>query len=154
MIKQNSGVSCPYSIQRYGGSVADSLGDFQTSSYRRRESVVGCWPSGHASGGFALLALAFLSRSRRIRTIFALTGLVAGSSMGIYQVLRGAHFPSHILLTLIISLLTIRVVALLYPPLAPEAHDARAGRGFLRISAWHRPVWRRSTPNSQRLPLL
>jgi membrane-associated PAP2 superfamily phosphatase len=115
-IKHHSGVSCPYSIQRYGGEVPDSLGRLHISTGQSGESVVGCWPSGHASGGFALLALAFLPRSRRVRTTLLLTSLTAGSATGVYQVLRGAHFASHILITLCICLLLIGVVASLFPP--------------------------------------
>jgi len=119
MIKQNSGVSCPYSIEHYGGSVANSLGEAHLSSIRNRTQVVGCWPSGHTSGGFALLALAFLGRSTNTRTTLALGSLTLGSAMGVYQVLRGAHFASHILLTLCIALLLIALVQRLLPPGAP-----------------------------------
>jgi len=115
VIKQNSGVSCPYVIERYGGVVADSVAQVHITSFRDRDSIIGCWPSGHASGGFALLALAFLPRSRKARIKLALPGLVAGTAMGIYQVLRGAHFASHIAVTLCVAVLLISLVSAAFP---------------------------------------
>jgi membrane-associated PAP2 superfamily phosphatase len=64
-----------------------------------------CFPSGHASAGYAFLALAvpgLLSASalmqqngRRIFFAVFLFGLVCGAT----QVLRGAHYPGHVLWT-------------------------------------------------------
>lgn len=122
-IKQNSGVSCPYAIERYGGIVADVFGEARITSYQDRDSITGCWPSGHASGGFALLALAFLRRPRKTKLKLALPGLAAGSAMGIYQILRGAHFASHIAVTLCAAILLISLVSTAFPPSLDRSHD-------------------------------
>jgi len=57
------------------------------------------FPAGHASGGFALLALAGLANTRRARTLGIAIGLTAGTTMGTYQMLKGAHYLSHTLVT-------------------------------------------------------
>lgn len=57
------------------------------------------FPAGHASGGFALLGLAFAWRARRARALGAAAGVLAGGAMGLYQVARGEHFLSHTLAT-------------------------------------------------------
>lgn len=60
------------------------------------------FPAGHASGGFALLALAGLATTRRGRAIGIATGLTAGTIMGTYQMLRGAHYLVDTLVTALI----------------------------------------------------
>ena len=62
------------------------------------------FPAGHASGGYAFLSLYFvmehLDCSRRIYGL--MTGLGLGLIFGLGQQIRGAHFPSHDLFTLVI----------------------------------------------------
>ena len=55
------------------------------------------FPAGHASGGFALLGLYWILKSRRWRGLAL--GLGVGCWMGLYQVARGEHFLSHTLAT-------------------------------------------------------
>ncbi|MBF0124776.1 MAG: phosphatase PAP2 family protein [Magnetococcales bacterium] len=62
-----------------------------------------CFPAGHASGGFSLLGLAFLGRQRWQRWAGASVGLAAGWVMGLYQMMKGAHFLSHTVVTLCIA---------------------------------------------------
>ena len=57
------------------------------------------FPAGHASGGFALLALAGLATTRRGRRLGLAIGLALGGMMGVYQMLKGAHYLSHTLIT-------------------------------------------------------
>jgi membrane-associated PAP2 superfamily phosphatase len=57
------------------------------------------FPAGHASGGFALLALAFAWDTASARRRGILIGCVYGGMMGLYQVARGEHFLSHTLAT-------------------------------------------------------
>ena len=55
------------------------------------------------------MCLAFLDRSRRRRLQFLVLSLSAGGVMGIYQVLRGAHFASHIAVTLLMALAIVQL---------------------------------------------
>lgn len=94
LLKAHSAHSCPWDLQAFGGSgewfalfgaVAANPGPGQ------------CFPGGHASGGFALLALFSYWRPhapRRARQA-AVTALVLGLLMGLGQMARGAHFLSH-----------------------------------------------------------
>ncbi|MDH5298841.1 MAG: phosphatase PAP2 family protein, partial [Desulfobulbaceae bacterium] len=66
-----------------------------------------CFPAGHASGGFSLMALYFLSSSRRRRAIGLCTGLGLGWVMGAYQMAKGAHFLSHTVVTMELAWLLI-----------------------------------------------
>ena len=86
-------------IRRYGGGapyvkVMESYPE-NDRPQRRGRGV----PAGHASGGFALLALAGLAVTRRGRGIGLAVGLGCGTMMGVYQMLKGAHYLSHTLIT-------------------------------------------------------
>ncbi|MEQ9564199.1 MAG: hypothetical protein RLN69_16885, partial [Woeseiaceae bacterium] len=59
----------------------------------------------------ALLCLAWLDRLRRRRGHFVVLGLSAGFSMGTYQMARGAHFASHVLVTGLIAVLVAILLA-------------------------------------------
>lgn len=116
LIKYHSGVSCANELLRYGGSLPDAYGHFTPRRMLASGLSQGCWPSGHASGGFALLALGSLPRTAAARRQLWCIGLVAGSTMGAYQVLRGAHFPSHVIVTAVMAQLLVCVLANLMLP--------------------------------------
>jgi membrane-associated PAP2 superfamily phosphatase len=98
-LKATTNVFCPAEIIRYGGEVPyarvfDCYPEGQKPARRGR-----CFPAGHASGGFALFALAGLGRTRRGQRLGFAIGLVAGGWMGGYQIMKGAHYLSHTLVT-------------------------------------------------------
>ena len=84
LIKYHSGVSCANALLRYGGDVPDVLGHFTPGRMLSLGFSRGCWPSGHASGGFALLALGCLPRRPAARRLLWCVGLMAGGMMGAY----------------------------------------------------------------------
>lgn len=99
--KAVTNVFCPSEIRRYGGDVpyATLCGGYPEDDRPVRKGH--CFPAGHASGGFALFALAGFARTRRGRGLGMGAGLLAGGSMGAYQMLKGAHYLSHTLFTLV-----------------------------------------------------
>lgn len=60
-----------------------------------------CFPAGHASGGFALMMLYFARRPGQTSRGGLLFGLGYGLAMGLYQVIRGEHFMSDTLVTMV-----------------------------------------------------
>lgn len=97
--KAATNVHCPYQIERYGGSVPYVKVCQRFPEEERPEKRGRGFPAGHASGGFALMALAGLAHTRRGRIAGILTGQAAGWTMGIYQILKGAHYLSHTVFT-------------------------------------------------------
>jgi membrane-associated PAP2 superfamily phosphatase len=94
-------VDCPWDLVGFGGtrSYHDLLAALPPHAAPGR-----CFPAGHASAGYAWLALFFFLGDTRPRLRwkgFAL-GLGAGAVFGISQQLRGAHFASHDLWTLVL----------------------------------------------------
>lgn len=83
-------IDCPWSFKRYGGellsvSISDALfGDGKGK----------CFPAGHASGGYAWIALYFFFSeiNASYRFIGLTIGLTLGILFGFAQQLRGAHF--------------------------------------------------------------
>lgn len=78
----------------------------------------GAFPAGHASGGYAFVSLYFLldalGFSRKWPGLAP--GLILGAVFGIGQQVRGAHFPSHDLITLAICWYSpLLIYSLFYP---------------------------------------
>lgn len=80
------------------------------------------FPAGHASGGFALMALYYLPLTRRWRSRLLLLGFAFGWGMGLYQMARGEHFLSH---TLTIQCLSLWVITALAQRLGLQASACR-----------------------------
>lgn len=98
--KYSSCKHCPWDLSIYGGSDGVphvGLLGCPPPSFGQGE----CFPSGHASGGYALFALYFAHRihaPKRAR-IWLFVALAYGSVMGISRMTQGAHFMSHTIAT-------------------------------------------------------
>jgi membrane-associated PAP2 superfamily phosphatase len=93
-IKSWSNMDCPWDLVRYGGD-RPYVGFFELRPVGLDRGR--CFPAGHASGGYAWLALYFFFGIVRPRWRWA--GLACGAGLGIVfgvsQQIRGAHFLSH-----------------------------------------------------------
>lgn len=96
-LKSVSNKHCPWDLEEFGGFLPYT---------RLLEPTPGglkpghCFPAGHASAGFALMAFYFVGRARRqplLAWTGLATGLVAGSVLGFGRMLQGAHFLTHTL---------------------------------------------------------
>jgi len=101
LLKRWTHVDCPWDLLRYGG------GNAYYSLFMHRPSILGqarCFPAGHASAGYAWTALYFffLKVRPRWRWWGLGFGLGLGALFGVAQQLRGAHFLSHDVWTLMI----------------------------------------------------
>ena len=86
--------SCPWDLVQFGGKAFSYplLGAVPMESGPGR-----CFPGGHASSGFSLMALFFLYWPTRPRMAWLCWGgaIALGLVMGYGQMMRGAHFLSH-----------------------------------------------------------
>lgn len=94
--KSHTDVYCPVELVQYGGSAIrhewyENLNFFHQIGHGR------CWPGGHASAGYSMLALYFVARSYRWKysTLLLKVVLVLGSVYGTTKVMQGWHFMSH-----------------------------------------------------------
>lgn len=93
LLKHSLNISCPWEFDRYGGSVL-----YQTVFEQIfQRTGKGCFPSGHASAGYAWVALYFagLYHQSGWRWAGLSISLIAGIIFGVTQQFRGAHFISH-----------------------------------------------------------
>ncbi|SFB01788.1 phosphatase PAP2 family protein [Azotobacter beijerinckii] len=117
-LKTLTGMHCPWSLKEFGGR------EVHTALLEERAPPVvragRCWPGGHASAGFSLLALFFALRDRRPRLarIALWTALGLGAAFSVGRVMQGAHFLSHNLWTLLLdwTICTLGYRLILYRP--------------------------------------
>lgn len=105
--KYITNVYCPRQLEIYGGRfpfvriIESYPKDFiQTVSGR-------CFPAGHATTGFCFMALFYCFKEEKYRWLGLGIGLFLGWTTAIYQMLRGQHFLSHSLFTMVASFLVI-----------------------------------------------
>lgn len=127
LMKRRSDLYCPWSIDRYGGD-RPHLHFFDPLPADYPPDCGRCFPAGHASGGFALLGLGYLASSQRGRWFGFAIGLTAGWCMGIYQMVKGAHFLSHTVVTMLIALAIAQGLAGLFK-ICPFVPDSKSSAG-------------------------
>lgn len=114
-LKSHTGVFCPVETTLYGG-LHDRKEWFENFSLLHTAGAGRCWPGGHASGGFAMVALYFVACRHRWpharMVLFA--SLALGALYGTTRVLQGWHFMSHTLWSGIIVWLGALLTALAF----------------------------------------
>ncbi len=122
--KRTTNVFCPSEIRRYGGEMP-YVKLFEQYPDDDRPSRRGhCFPAGHASGGFALVGLAWLLPSRRFRVRMISLGLGVGWTLGLYQMLKGAHYLSHTVTTMLVAWIVMLLWRRVWP--IPRRHSTTA----------------------------
>ena len=109
-LKAISNTPCPCNIVSFNGTYPDTK---VFDSYPKdfiQTSKAKCWPAGHASGGFALMALFFLFKTPKNQKRALVVALVIAWSMGLYKMLLGDHFLSHTIITMIMAWLIILII--------------------------------------------
>lgn len=120
-LKDINSHACPWDLKIYGGTA-----EYSAAWFVSRAEAGRCFPSGHASTGFSLVAVAFtaavLRRPGLCRASLWL-GLTVGTAFSFLQVAKGAHFMSHNLWAAAVDLW---VDALVFSPLmAPSrSHES------------------------------
>lgn len=94
LIKRLTNVDCPWSL-----SMFDGFGPYIRLFEARPPGspLTDCFPSAHASAGFAFLSFYFMLRDRHRSWAYVglILGLFLGFAYGFAQQARGAHFMSH-----------------------------------------------------------
>lgn len=115
---------CPWDLQRYGGYLpAGGWLQWQTGA----RHVKGCFPAGHATGGYVVFAWFFAARDAvwpHAHWLW-LAAISAGLFLGVVQQVRGAHFLSHDVATATLCWAVCDTLAVLTLP----RRERRAGVG-------------------------
>jgi membrane-associated PAP2 superfamily phosphatase len=112
-LKSATDVACPKDLTLYGGAFAYE-GVVADDAERPALVLQRCFPAGHASGGFALLSLFFLFKSKRNRRRALWLGLSAGWGSGLYKMSIGDHFLSHTIASMLIAWLLVNAIVLVH----------------------------------------
>jgi membrane-associated PAP2 superfamily phosphatase len=116
LLKATSVRHCPWNLLEYGGfaphlTLFDAVPAGLTPGH--------CFPAGHASAGFCLMAFYFAARALhkpRLARIALIGGIVAGLGLGLGRIAQGAHFFSHVLWSGLVCWLVIIVLHSLILP--------------------------------------
>ena len=123
ILKHDSMHACPWDLTIYGGD-SPFFDLFKNPPAGTKSG--GCFPAGHPSGGFALMAFYFAFRQYRARFAGAMLwlGILMGLAMGLVQIIRGAHFLSHVLWSGWVVWLTLLLLYGLWTPKIKSRHKA------------------------------
>ena len=109
-LKDITNTPCPCNIVHFNGLYPENkVFDHYPEEFIQK-SKAKCWPAGHASGGFALMALFFLFKTPKNQKRALIGALIIGWSIGTYKMLLGDHFLSHTLITMLIAWLIILII--------------------------------------------
>ncbi|MBF0455941.1 MAG: phosphatase PAP2 family protein [Magnetococcales bacterium] len=108
--KNITNIHCPWALERYGADkpYIKLFEPYPDDFIQERPGK--CFPAGHPTGGFAFMVLYFVLKTPRAKRLGLGFGLGLGWIMGIYQMLKGAHFLSHVLFSMMASWLVILLV--------------------------------------------
>ncbi len=105
LFKHYSPIICPIHIKEFGGDRyhISPLDIFKEGVFFSNNGK--CFPAGHASGGFSLIALYFVMPSKLLKRYALCGSLTLGTIMGLYQMAKGMHYLSDTVATLTIAYL-------------------------------------------------
>ncbi len=114
-LKAHTSVYCPVETTLYGGKEL-RVEWFEHFTWLHKAGDGRCWPGGHASSGFTMLALYFVARRYRWQHAKALLGAIVllGMVFGTTRVLQGWHYMSHTFWAGIFVWLSTFLVALVF----------------------------------------
>lgn len=96
-LKEVTNRPCPWELAEFGGAIPYT---HLFGAHIEAHAPGRCFPAGHASTGFALMAFFFAAHHERRRMqarLALIAGIGAGLVLGIGRVVQGAHFISHVL---------------------------------------------------------
>ncbi len=108
--KYITNVYCPYQLDIYNGNYpfVRIIADYPENFIQPKPGR--CFPAGHATAGFAFMALFYCFHKTRYKIAGLLLGITLGWTAGIYQMMRGQHFLSHTLFSMIASFMVIMLI--------------------------------------------
>jgi diacylglycerol kinase/membrane-associated PAP2 superfamily phosphatase len=93
VLKELNAYRCPWDLAQFGGVAQATSGWFVS-----RVNAGRCFPSGHAAGGFSLVALGFAGIAlghRGLRRAGLGAAVAVGVAFSLVRMAQGAHFLSH-----------------------------------------------------------
>ncbi len=113
-VKKFTNTYCPSQLEIYGGDkpyikIFDS---YPVNFVQEKKGK--CFPAGHVTSVFAFYILFFALKSYRQKIISFLLATLFGWIIGLYQILKGAHFVSDTLITMLVCFLLACYITMFY----------------------------------------
>lgn len=110
-VKKFTNIYCPSELAIYDGNYpyVKVLEHYDENFQQIKKGK--CFPAGHAVTGFALLILFFAFEKKNHKILALFLAIISGWILGLYQMMKGAHFFSD---TLTAMLLCFLLAALIY----------------------------------------
>jgi len=92
-LKSVNSIHCPWDLKQFGGTANATRHWFVSASESGH-----CFPSGHAAGGFSLIALYFAGAAagnKSLQNWGLILALGIGFTLSAIRIIQGAHFFSH-----------------------------------------------------------
>lgn len=113
-IKKFTNIYCPCQTTVYDGDKPYvKIFDHYPAEFQQNK-VGQCFPAGHAITGFALFILFFAFKSRNQKIIAFFSAFFLGWILGLYQMMKGAHFFGDTLVAMLICFLLAAIIAKTY----------------------------------------
>jgi len=128
-IKKFTDIYCPNQLDLYSGQYPyfrifdEKTADFKEMRCQKSphgEILQGkcnygqCFPAGHPVTAFALMILFFALKNAFWRYFWLFLSITLGWVLGLYQMLKGAHFFSHVLVSMLVCFLVAAIIEILY----------------------------------------
>lgn len=128
-IKKFTDIYCPNQLDLYNGKYPhvkilekqdENFKQLQRTKSPHGEPQYGkpnygqCFPAGHAITGFAFMILFFALEKKSHRYFSLWAAISVGWILGLYQMLKGAHFLSHNLVSMLLCFLVAALIKKMY----------------------------------------
>lgn len=113
-IKKFTNVYCPNHLEIYGETKPYvKIFDHYPANFTQTKRAQ-CFPGGHAVTGFALFILFFALQKKSHKFLGLFAGFFFGWILGIYQMMKGAHFFGDTLVSMLVCFLIAAVISKIY----------------------------------------
>ena len=110
LLKDATNIPCPRDLALFGGSYPHiTLFRGYPDDFVQVKRIA-CYPAGHASGGFALMALGILGKTRKAKRVIVSMACLLGWVVGVYKIIIGDHFLGHTVVTMLLAMIIILLV--------------------------------------------
>lgn len=108
--KYITNVYCPYQLDIYNGinPFVRIMSNYPEGFIQLKSGR--CFPAGHSTAGFAFMALFYCFKTRRNRILGLSLGVALGWLAGTYQMMRGQHFLSHTMFSMVACFMVIMII--------------------------------------------
>ena len=119
-IKKFTNIYCPSQLDLYDGNYPyiRIFNKYPSTFIQNKKGQ--CFPAGHAITGFSFIILYYVFDKKSLRITVLITSIIIGWILGLYQMLKGAHFFSDTLVSMICCFLMSAIIAKIYFKFKPH----------------------------------